>query len=82
MGQQITFAEVPEQLIATLLNMRGTIAWSKDKICGLHFATPLPLTEEGLIAIVTSIENTTSPGLNLADEQDAVATDFTKTEKF
>ncbi len=79
-GQQLTFLEVPEQFENTLINMTATIAWRKDKVCGLQFTQPLPLTEDGLIAIVTSVENSMDPGFNLDDED--FSADFDDDDKF
>ncbi len=78
--QQLTFIEVPEQFESTLINMTATLAWRKDKVCGLQFTTHLPLTEDGLIAIVASIENTMGTTLNLDD--DVFTMDFDDDDRF
>lgn len=80
-GQYVTFVEVPNQFGTMLANMQATVAWRKDKVCGLKFRHSLPLTEDGLIAIVTSIENTMGMGLTLFDE-DELSADFNDDERF
>ncbi len=80
-GQSVTFVEVPEHLEATLNNMHATVAWRKGKMCGLQFQNALPLTEDGLIAIVTTIENSMKMDLNLYDEE-TIRADFKDDEKF